>query len=258
MSVKRDIPSYPGPLPKKPPEPPKYLVQVSEDGSKHSLVQVKGTPPEVRPQGIADPNVPIVAKEASVLPQRDYSSPSHYYPPRKDYVPPGAKVPSSNRKDSRRDVKSSFKSQDGQVVTYSSPPSALPKLPAIPRPFVPPSARSFSDGPMLHTRRADGKILGSHTRRFVEGEHVPHLAPAPSHRTGGSDVSIGGISRAGSTTRGLVPYERSRSTLLAGVGPDNPVVELDEVWSACWDDEAGATYYYNTSTGEATWVMPDK
>lgn len=40
------------------------------------------------------------------------------------------------------------------------------------------------------------------------------------------------------------------------VGPSNPIKELDQTWSACWDDEAGAIYYYNKQTGEATWLPP--
>lgn len=31
----------------------------------------------------------------------------------------------------------------------------------------------------------------------------------------------------------------------------------DGGWSECWDDEAGAVYYYNDNTGEATWLRPD-
>jgi hypothetical protein len=40
------------------------------------------------------------------------------------------------------------------------------------------------------------------------------------------------------------------------VGPDNPVVQIRENWSACWDGEAGAVYYYNHISGEATWLPP--
>lgn len=43
---------------------------------------------------------------------------------------------------------------------------------------------------------------------------------------------------------------------MSSVGPDNPVVQLNDTWSACWDDEAGAVYYYNQVTGEATWIPP--
>jgi hypothetical protein len=40
------------------------------------------------------------------------------------------------------------------------------------------------------------------------------------------------------------------------VGPSKPSKDLDDIWSACWDDEAGAVYYYNKNTGEATWLPP--
>jgi hypothetical protein len=43
---------------------------------------------------------------------------------------------------------------------------------------------------------------------------------------------------------------------VSSVGPENPVLQLNELWSACWDDEAGAVYYYNQETGEATWLPP--
>jgi hypothetical protein len=36
------------------------------------------------------------------------------------------------------------------------------------------------------------------------------------------------------------------------VGPDNPEKALDDTWTAYWDDEAGAVYYYNSETGEAS------
>jgi hypothetical protein len=41
------------------------------------------------------------------------------------------------------------------------------------------------------------------------------------------------------------------------LGPDNPEKELSETWTACWDKEAGATYYYNKISGEATWLPPE-
>lgn len=41
------------------------------------------------------------------------------------------------------------------------------------------------------------------------------------------------------------------------IGPENPVIDLNEVWSAYWDDAAGAVYYYNHDTREATWIYPD-
>jgi hypothetical protein len=41
------------------------------------------------------------------------------------------------------------------------------------------------------------------------------------------------------------------------IGPDNPAMDLNETWSAYWDDAAGAVYYYNHQTGEATWIPPE-
>lgn len=43
---------------------------------------------------------------------------------------------------------------------------------------------------------------------------------------------------------------------VSDVGSDNPIKQLDATWAACWDDEAGAVYYYNQNTGEATWLPP--
>ena len=40
------------------------------------------------------------------------------------------------------------------------------------------------------------------------------------------------------------------------VGPNNPLKALDDIWSACWDEQASAVYYYNNVTGEATWIHP--
>ena len=240
--TKQAIPDYPGPLPKKPPEPPKYLVQVNDDG-KHALVQVKGTPPAIRSQGLADPNVPILAKLSEAIPERDYTSPAHYYPPRKEYVIPGSKNV-TKAKDSRRDTKLSYTSQSGQVVTYSDPPAAVPKFPAIPRPFVPKSAASLADVPMMHTRAASGKILGGPTRRYVNADHIP--AGGGSGRTMSAGTSA--MARGGALVVGHPTVD---------VGPNNPIKELSAVWCACWDDEAGATYYYNRETGEATWIIPD-
>mmetsp|Transcript_9003 Transcript_9003/g.13537 ORF Transcript_9003/g.13537 Transcript_9003/m.13537 type:complete len:238 (+) Transcript_9003:124-837(+) len=228
----KDIPDYPGPLPRKPPAPPKYLLQANADGEGPlQLVQVKGTAPEIRPQGVTDPNLPVTAKYSTVIPQRDYTSPPHNYPPREEYVPPDCKKVST-RKDSRRDVKPSFKAKQ-EASTTSAP--ALPKLPTIPRPYVPPSSQLFSDGPMLHTRTAAGKILGTGTKRFVASHHVPYLPVVNTQSSQHLAVTVAD----------------------APLGPNNPAKEINETWSAYWDDEAGAVYYYNKITGEATWIPPD-
>lgn len=155
----REIPSYPGPLPRKAPEPPKYLVQVveSENGPKHQLIQIKGTPPSIRPKGLQEPAAPLMAKYSRVLPQRDHESPAHFYPPRQEYIPPDMKK-KSRTKNSLVDVKpSSSTPKEENSVSFP----ALPKLPAVPRPFVPQAATSYVGGPLLHARTAAGQILGT-------------------------------------------------------------------------------------------------
>ena len=45
---------------------------------------------------------------------------------------------------------------------------------------------------------------------------------------------------------------------VSDMGPNAPIKDLDETWAACWDDEAGAVYYYNKESGEATWLAPKR
>ena len=47
-------------------------------------------------------------------------------------------------------------------------------------------------------------------------------------------------------------------TQMHQIGPDNPTKELSDTWTACWDNEAGAVYYYNHISGEATWIPPEE
>ncbi len=68
--------------------------------------------------------------------------------------------------------------------------------------------------------KGDGRIQGSYRSYFVDEANVP---PLPT------DIPV---------------------------GPENPVKALNETWSACWDDQAGAVYYYNNVSGEATWISP--
>jgi hypothetical protein len=253
----REIPRYPGPLPKKAPEPPKYLVQVveSENGPKHQIVQLKGTAPPIRPKGLAEPEAPVMAKYARIFPQRDHETPAHFYPPRQQYVPPEMKKkPIGKTKNSLVDVKSSSPSvKEGEALTLP----ALPKLPSVPRPYVPPSKTLYVGGPLMHARNAAGEILG--TGSPPGSLFFCPLLPSPSYMT----ILIG-------TTRYVpsenVPYldrvasakstELTESPDVSSVGPSNPVLQLNDLWSACWDDEAGAIYYYNQETGEATWLPP--
>ncbi len=112
-------------------------------------------------------------------------------------------------------------------------PTELPAHPTLPKPYpgLVPGDFYTQDG-FLSNRTADGKILGNVTKRFVSEAHVPyydqneHIAVASSSEE--------------------VP-----------VGPDNPYQPINDTWTKCWDKEAGAVYYYNIVSGEATWIMPD-
>lgn len=213
----RAIPDFPGALPKKPPAPPKYLVTHNNE-----VISVKGEPPEIRPQGMTA--VPIAAQVAEVLPQRDFESPAHRFV--------------KKRVDSKYEFKSSSRlSAMGQSVMGGSfsgsiAPPKLPARPRVPRPFVPPSAYEYLNEPMTHARTANGTIIGGATKRYVPANHVPYL---PETLT--------------------VNVQHSLSQDLQ-VSSENPYKDIDDTWCACWDDEAGAVYYYNKLTGEATWLPP--
>jgi hypothetical protein len=99
-------------------------------------------------------------------------------------------------------------------------PVPPPLAPSVPRPFVAGHSSDLFDGPMLHNRTACGTIIGKTEPKYMDSMHVPQLV----HET--------------------------------PLGPDNPVRDLNEYWQACWDSEAGAVYYYNHETGEATWIHP--
>jgi WW domain len=97
-----------------------------------------------------------------------------------------------------------------------------PERVSIPRPYVVPFAHQFAGQPLAVQRSQSGKIQGSYSKRYADPENVPYLPPDNP------------------------------------VGPLNPVKQLTSVWSACWDSEAGAVYYYNNESGEATWIKPSE
>jgi hypothetical protein len=100
-------------------------------------------------------------------------------------------------------------------------PANRPPMTTLPRAYPTLMTEDFATSPMLHNRTANGKILGSVGKRFITENHIPYLPPE-------------------------LP-----------VGPDNPYQQLNDIWYKCWDKEAGAVYYYNQQTGEATWIQPD-
>lgn len=104
--------------------------------------------------------------------------------------------------------------------TFKPPPSSI--QPAVPRIHPVLDTKEFADnGGRFLNRTANGKILGNAGKRYISEGHIPHN-----------------------------PFDVT-------VGPDNLAVQIDDTWSKCWDREAGAVYYYNHITGEATWIQPD-
>lgn len=247
------VPSYPGPLPKKPPEPPKFLVttEESEEGNQKQVVKIRGVAP-TRPKGVSDD--PVVAKLSSATTSRDFSSPPHHYPQRMPYqVPSDFKSSKKKSRDSRYDTKEVHRSSilvDKANQEYGNPlplGSSVPKLPTIPRPFVPPPSKDYAHLPKMHQRTAGGKILGGTTRRFVPAEYVPYYEPpTETQEDANNEYNI-------TENENELQYQ---VVVDAPVGPDNPMKELNDTWMACWDGEAGAVYYYNKITGEATWIPP--
>ena len=110
---------------------------------------------------------------------------------------------------------------------------AQPKQAALPRPYVPHSKHFFEGQAKLANRTTSGEILGSYRKNYVEKVNIPY------------------------TEQGYVPQVAAE--VVVPVGPDNPIqpYDADGVWSACWDDEAMAVYYYNNENGEATWIPPE-
>jgi len=48
----------------------------------------------------------------------------------------------------------------------------------------------------------------------------------------------------------------SRIPEAADVGPELPEKDIGGNWRACWDFSAESVYYFNTESGEATWIPP--
>lgn len=136
----------------------------------------------------------------------------------------------------------------------------VPKItPTLPRPFVPASPASFDDYGKLHQRTADGRILGKDNRKFCDEAHVPYH-PEP-HTISSLVASAGGtvLTTPAARDRGRGQFSEVKQHYdVSGVNERNNVVQLDATWSACWDGEAAAVYYYNHLSGEATWIPPEK
>ena len=244
---------------RKPPEPPKFITKQGADG-KTELLKVSVLKTQVEPARLQPANNAItqaVSRFAKEHGSVDYSGAAHRFPPQKvdsRYEAKRSAADSGTRdssdgfrmgegssgfdQDSVAGSKSSMSSssrydQRGSNIpahvgtTYYHMPNAHrvapmppPLAPSVPRPFVSTHNPDLFDGPMMHNRTADGKIIGITTPVYIDSKYVP------------------------------------KPSVDVPVGPDNPIKELNHIWSACWDGEASAVYYYNQETGEATWIQP--
>lgn len=163
---------------------------------------------------------------SQLSPDRKYDQPPHRFPNRVDSRMQAKTVSLDTNSSPGKPLQLGPPKYFGTTYVDSvnapfRPKGEVPPNATLPRIYTVPTQKQFSSLPMIHNRSPDGKILGTVTKRFVPDVNVPYLPPDEP------------------------------------VGPDNPVKELNETWTACWDDEAGAIYYYNKITGEATWIPPD-
>ncbi|RYY89741.1 hypothetical protein EON63_00155 [archaeon] len=173
---------------------------------------------------VTDPHeMPTPSYVSTITPTRDLSQPPHKYP----------QHPSSStrRVDSKFEAKPSPTDAPMAYVgtSYANVPNAHrvnfqppPKMSTLPKPYSPLNPTDFLSSNMLNNRTASGRILGAAAQRFISESHIP-----------------------------VLPVYVDEP-----VGPDNLYVQMSETWTKCWDNEAGAVYYYNNITGEATWIQP--
>jgi hypothetical protein len=200
------IPTFPGSRPPRTaPAPPKFLV-ISDGSGNETKVEVKpraynDNTDGMHPLQMKKPDFPVTETRYTMA-----------QPPAKDFGQPPHRF--RRAVDSRAEGKTQeFKDMRFAGTSYTKTPNApnrgytaRPMNPTVPRPFMPLSAQAFSGSQALANRTANGAILGSlSTKRYVDSEHVPYLPP---------DIPV---------------------------GPDNPSKDLNETWSAHWDDEVSFT-----------------
>jgi len=65
------------------------------------------------------------------------------------------------------------------------------------------------------------------------------------------------------TANGFVPDDFDFAAPAPALGDDGDEAwpaagDDDAVWTQHWDEEVGSHYYFNSGTGEATWVPPER
>jgi hypothetical protein len=276
------IPEFPGHNPQSKPKPPKFL-EVQDKKGVTKLVKVgMDSEPEAAPSlRIIQPNslarkqfglVPSVLATSSAADSKTYDQVPHRYrsvdskcdtkPEVVAAVKPTDFLPGSGGKLVPKYVSSTFHHMPNAPTIRAPPLYPPPKLsPALARPYVPAPASAFGDYPLLHNRTPDGRILGKSSPKVCDEAHVPYHPEPQSISSavagaGGTVLRSTSESRgAGRTGFGAKPVEHWD---VSAVGEDTPYVQLNDTWSACWDPEARAVYFYNHETGEATWIPPPR
>lgn len=254
---------------RKPPEPPKYLMTASPDGEV-GFLKIRNVPPTVRPAGFEDK--PLATMKTNCIPMKSFDSPPHSY----IHFRPEQKRKVDSKSDSKMSPLDSTLSMNtpspkqlgnnntlrfaGSMALSkgSSSPSinaaTTPTNVSIPRPYQPLQAGDFQYSQMLHNRAASGAILGTPVaNKVVDSSRVPYLPQPYINPTMVAEDEQSDQTLSSDTT--YIGAQADSEDL--PVGPDRPTKALNETWSACWDDEAGAVYYYNHISGEATWILPD-
>ena len=95
--------------------------------------------------------------------------------------------------------------------------------------------KSFDHLPLQNIRGASGHLLGQYKRQFMDPSVIP------------SSQSLSTITSSGHAHQ----FGQSNSSYPSSV-------QLDEEWVSCFDESAGASYYYNQKTGEASWIHPQQ
>lgn len=170
---------------------------------------------------VTDPNLlPTPTRISGTLPPRDLLHPINKYPPsRKVDSRSESKVPEGDPSGLPAYFGSTFTSVPNINRAYL--PQYLPPRPTLPKGYLPIDPSTNVGQGLLNNRLPNGKIIGTTAPKYVNENHVP-----------------------------MLPVEEP-------VGPDNPYVQMNDTWTKCWDKEAGAVYYYNQVTGEATWIQPE-
>ena len=151
---------------------------------------------------------------------------------------------------SKSDVK-----KEGDTPNMINFRTIQPTKPTHSTPYIPPPIKSIPTELLHHYRAANGRLLSSFVKpspRYVNPNNVPAYTGGPSSSTQLATTS----SLENSSPLRPATSSSTVSLKIAIATPENPVVDIDETWSSCWDDEVQAVYYYNKITGEATWIPP--